>query len=59
MFMAKSINDDQIFAMGDTIEDVWEDLQFSWELNDADFHDLEWFEVKPIQVKRKSEFVIE
>jgi hypothetical protein len=59
MFMAKSINDDSIMAMGETIADVWEELQFSWELTGLDFDDLEWFEVEPITVKRKCEFVIE
>jgi len=59
MFMAKSFNDDQVTSIGDTIADVWEDLQFSFELTDADFDDLEWFEIEPITVKRKLEFVIE
>jgi len=59
MFMAKSTNDETIMAMGETIADVWEELQFSWELTGSDFDDLEWFEVEPITVKRKCEFVIE
>lgn len=59
MFMAKSINDDSITSMGNSIEEVWQDLQFAFELTDDDFDDLEWFEVEPITVKRKCEFVIE
>lgn len=59
MFMAKSINDDSIFSMGNSIEEVWQDLQFGFELTDDDFDDLEWFEVEPLTVKRKLEFVIE
>lgn len=59
MFMAKSINDGDITAIGNSIEEVWQELQFGFELTDDDFIDLEWFEVKPIQVKRKLEFVIE
>jgi len=59
MFMAKSTNDETIMAMGETIADVWEELQFSWELTGSDFDDLEWFEVEAITVKRKCEFVIE
>jgi hypothetical protein len=59
MFMAKSINDESIMSMGNSIEEVWQDLQFAFELTDDDFEDLEWFEVEPITVKRKLEFVIE
>jgi len=59
MFMAKSINDDSITSMGNSIEEVWQDLQFGFELTDGDFEDLEWFEVEPIKVTRKMEFVIE
>ncbi len=59
MFMAKSINDDNITSMGNSIEEVWQDLQFAFELSDDEFDDLEWFEVDPITVKRKLEFVIE
>ena len=59
MFMAKSINDNSITSMGNSIEEVWQDLQFGFELTDGDFEDLEWFEVEPIKVTRKMEFVIE
>jgi hypothetical protein len=59
MFMAKSINDDNVTSMGNSIEEVWQDLQFAFELTDADFEDLEWFEIEPIKVTRKMEFVIE
>jgi len=59
MFMAKSINGDDIMSMGNSIDEVWQDLQFGFELTDADFDDLEWFKVQPITVKRKLEFVIE
>jgi hypothetical protein len=59
MFMAKSINDDTITSMGNSIEEVWQDLQFGFELTDGDFEDLEWFEIEPIKVTRKMEFVIE
>lgn len=59
MFMAKSFNDDTIMAMGDSVEEVWQDLQFGFELTDDHFDDLEWFEIEPIKVKRKLEFVIE
>jgi len=59
MFMAKSINDDSITSMGNSVEEVWEDLQFGFELTDSDFDDLEWFKVQPIVIKRKLEFVIE
>ena len=59
MFMAKAINDDNITAMGNSIEEVWQDLQYTFELTDSDFSELEWFEVEPITVKRKLEFVIE
>jgi hypothetical protein len=59
MFMAKSINDDNVTSMGNSIEEVWQDLQFAFELTDADFDDLEWFEIEPIKVTRKMEFVIE
>jgi hypothetical protein len=59
MFMAKSINDDSITSMGNSIEEVWQDLQFGFEMTDGDFEDLEWFEVEPIKVTRKMEFVIE
>jgi hypothetical protein len=57
--MAKSANDDNISAMGDSIDEVWQDLQFTFELTDDEFEDLEWFEVEPIKVTRKLEFVIE
>ena len=57
--MAKSINDDSITSMGNSIEEVWQDLQFAFELTDDDFSELEWFEVEPIEVTRKLEFVIE
>ena len=57
--MAKSINDDSITSMGNSVDEVWQDLQFGFELTDADFDDLEWFEVEPIKVTRKLEFVIE
>lgn len=59
MYMAKSINDDTINSMGNSVEEVWQDLQFGFELTDDDFDDLEWFEVEPITVTRKLEFVIE
>ena len=59
MYMAKSINDDNVTSMGNSIEEVWQDLQFGFELTDADFEDLEWFEIEPIKVTRKMEFVIE
>jgi len=59
MYMAKSINDDNITSMGNSIEEVWQDLQFAFELTDGDFEDLEWFEIEPIKVTRKMEFVIE
>ena len=59
MFMAKSINGDDITAMGNSIDEVWQELQFGFELTDDDFIDLEWFKVEPITVKRKLEFVIE
>jgi len=59
MFMAKAINDDNITAMGNSIEEVWQDLQYTFELTDSDFSELEWFEIEPITVKRKLEFVIE
>ena len=59
MYMAKSANDDNISAMGDSIDEVWQDLQFTFELTDDEFEDLEWFEVEPIKVTRKLEFVIE
>ena len=59
MFMAKSINDETITSMGNSIEEVWQDLQFGFELKDDDFDDLEWFEIEPIKVTRKLEFVIE
>jgi hypothetical protein len=57
--MAKSAMDETIMSMGNSIEEVWQDLQFAFELKDDDFEDLEWFEVDPITVKRKLEFVIE
>jgi len=57
--MAKAINDDNITAMGNSIEEVWQDLQYTFELTDSDFSELEWFEVEPIEVTRKLEFVIE
>jgi hypothetical protein len=57
--MAKSINDDNITSMGNSIEEVWQDLQFAFELSDDEFDDLEWFEIEPIKVIRKLEFVIE
>jgi len=59
MYMAKSINDDNITSMGNSIEEIWQDLQFAFELTDDEFDDLEWFEIEPITVKRKLEFVIE
>ena len=59
MYMAKSINDDNITSMGNSIEEVWQDLQFAFELSDDEFDDLEWFEIEPIKVIRKLEFVIE
>lgn len=59
MFMAKAFNDDQITAMGETVEEVWQDLQFGFELTDDSFDDLEWFKVEPIKVKRELKFVIE
>jgi hypothetical protein len=59
MFMAKSINDDSITSMGNSIGEIWLDLCLGFELTDADFDDLEWFEIEPITVKRKLEFVIE
>jgi hypothetical protein len=59
MFMAKSINDDSITSMGNSIEEVWQDLQFGFELTDGDFEDLEWFKIEPIKVTRKLEFIIE
>jgi len=59
MYMAKSINDDTITSMGNSVEEVWQDLQFAFELTDDDFSELEWFEVEPIKVTRKMEFVIE
>ena len=59
MYMAKSINDDNITSMGNSIEEVWQDLQFAFELSDDEFDDLEWFEIEPIKVTRKLEFVIE
>jgi len=59
MYMAKAINDDNITAMGNSIEEVWQDLQYTFELTDSDFSELEWFEVEPIEVTRKLEFVIE
>ena len=59
MFMAKSFNDEQVMAIGDTIAEVWEDLQFGFELTDAEFEDLQWFKIEPITVKLKTEFVIE
>jgi hypothetical protein len=57
--MAKSINDDNITSMGNSIEEIWQDLQFAFELTDDEFDDLEWFEIEPIKVARKMEFVIE
>jgi hypothetical protein len=57
--MAKSAMDDNITSMGNSIEEVWQDLQFAFELSDDEFDDLEWFEVEPIKVTRKLEFVIE
>lgn len=59
MFMAKSAFDEQITSMGNSIEEVWQDLQFGFELTDADFDDLQWFKIEPITVKLKTEFVIE
>ena len=59
MFMAKSTVDGDVTSMGNSIDEVWQDLQFGFELTDADFDDLEWFKVQPITVKRKLEFVIE
>jgi len=59
MFMAKSIADDNVTSMGNSIEEVWQDLQFGFELTDGEFDDLEWFKIEPITVKRKLEFVIE
>jgi len=59
MYMAKSAMDDNITSMGNSIEEVWQDLQFAFELSDDEFDDLEWFEVEPIEVTRKLEFVIE
>jgi len=59
MYMAKSAMDDNITSMGNSIEEIWQDLQFAFELTDDDFEDLEWFEVEPIEVTRKMEFVIE
>ena len=59
MYMAKSINDDNITSMGNSIEEIWQDLQFAFELTDDEFDDLEWFEIEPIKVARKMEFVIE
>ena len=59
MFMAKYLNDDNITAMGDSIEEVWQDLQFGFELTDAEFDDLEWFKVEPITIKRELKYVIE
>ena len=37
MFMAKSINDETIMSIGNSIEEVWQDLQFGFELTDDDF----------------------
>jgi len=59
MYMAKSAMDDNITSMGNSIEEVWQDLQFAFELSDDEFDDLEWFEIEPIKVTRKMEFVIE
>jgi hypothetical protein len=59
MYMAKAMNDDNITAMGESVADVWEQLQFGFELTDNDFSELEWFEIEPIKVTRKLEFVIE
>ena len=59
MFMAKAFNDDTIMAMGETVEEVWQELQFGFELIDDHFDDLEWFRIEPIKVKRELKFVIE
>lgn len=59
MFMAKSVTDETIMAIGDSITEVWEQLQFSFELTEHDFDDLEWFDIEPIKVRLKTELVIE